>query len=84
MSSLSTRSTFDFVEAPAIVHADTLDWEFAADVIVVGLGAAGAAAAIEAADHGASVLVLDRLNGGGASALSGGVIYAGGGTRQQR
>lgn len=84
MSSLSTRSTFDFVEAPAIVDADTLDWDLTADVVVVGLGAAGAAAAIEAADQGASVLVLDRLNGGGASALSGGVIYAGGGTRQQR
>ena len=30
------------------------------DVIVVGFGAAGAAAAIEAADRGATVLVLDR------------------------
>lgn len=53
------------------------------DVIVVGYGDAGAAAAIEAADHGARVLVLDRSHGGGASALSGGVVYAGGGTRQQ-
>jgi len=54
------------------------------DVIVVGYGDAGAAAAIEAADNGARVLVLDRAYGGGASALSGGVVYAGGGTRQQR
>lgn len=54
------------------------------DVIVVGYGDAGAAAAIEAADNGARVLVLDRSYGGGASALSGGVVYAGGGTRQQR
>lgn len=53
------------------------------DVIVVGFGAAGAAAAIEAADHGKSVLVLDRGYGGGATALSGGIVYAGGGTRQQ-
>ena len=53
------------------------------DVIVVGFGAAGAAAAIEAADRGARVLVLDRSYGGGASALSGGVVYAGGGTRLQ-
>lgn len=59
-------------------------WDKEADVVVVGLGAAGAAAAIEAGDRGASVLVLDRLNGGGASAISGGVVYAGGGTRQQR
>ena len=54
------------------------------DVVVVGFGGAGAAAAIEAADNGARVLVLDRSYGGGASALSGGVVYAGGGTAQQR
>lgn len=53
------------------------------DVIVVGYGIAGAAAAIEAADNGAHVLVLDRGYGGGASALSGGIVYAGGGTAQQ-
>jgi 3-oxo-5alpha-steroid 4-dehydrogenase len=55
-----------------------------ADVVVVGFGAAGACAAIEAAAAGAEVVVLDRFTGGGATALSGGVIYAGGGTPQQR
>ncbi|HSB96071.1 MAG TPA: FAD-binding protein [Spongiibacteraceae bacterium] len=59
-------------------------WDQTVDVAVVGLGAAGACAALEAAEGGAQVLVLDRLNGGGASALSGGVMYAGGGSRQQR
>jgi 3-oxo-5alpha-steroid 4-dehydrogenase len=54
------------------------------DVIVVGFGAAGATAAIEAADAGARVLVLDRGYGGGATALSGGVVYAGGGTPYQK
>lgn len=54
------------------------------DVIVVGFGAAGAAAAIEAADHGARVLVLDRGYGGGATALSGGIVYAGAGTAEQQ
>ena len=53
------------------------------DVIVVGFGVAGVTAAIEAADAGARVLALDRGYGGGASALSGGVVYAGGGTRYQ-
>lgn len=53
------------------------------DVIVVGFGLAGAASAIEAADRGARVLVLDSSYGGGASALSGGVVYAGGGTKYQ-
>ena len=59
-------------------------WDLEADVVVVGFGAAGACAALEAAASGASVLVLDRFGGGGATALSGGVVYAGGGTPQQR
>jgi 3-oxo-5alpha-steroid 4-dehydrogenase len=59
-------------------------WDAAADVVVVGFGAAGACAAIEAVDAGADVLVLDRFNGGGATAISGGIVYAGGGTRHQQ
>jgi 3-oxo-5alpha-steroid 4-dehydrogenase len=55
-------------------------WDERADVVVVGFGAAGACAAIEAADAGVNVLVLDRFGAGGATALSGGVVYAGGGT----
>ncbi|MDZ7886427.1 MAG: FAD-binding protein [Mycobacterium sp.] len=54
------------------------------DVVVVGFGAAGACAAIAAAENGARVLVVDRALGGGASALSGGIVYAGGGTPYQR
>lgn len=57
--------------------------EVVADVVVVGFGAAGAAAAIEAAEQGASVVAIDRWGRGGASARSGGVIYLGGGTPQQ-
>ena len=53
-------------------------------MLVVGFGAAGASAAIEAAHAGASVIVADRFGGGGASAKSGGVVYAGGGTRFQK
>jgi 3-oxo-5alpha-steroid 4-dehydrogenase len=60
------------------------DWDVQADVVVVGFGAAGACAALEAAAAGRRVLVLDRFDGGGATALSGGVVYAGGGTPQQR
>jgi 3-oxo-5alpha-steroid 4-dehydrogenase len=58
--------------------------EQVADVVVVGFGAAGACAAIEAARAGAEVLLVDRFRGGGATALSGGVVYAGGGTSIQR
>ncbi|HEX5770288.1 MAG TPA: FAD-binding protein [Nocardioidaceae bacterium] len=59
-------------------------WDAEADVVVVGFGAAGACAAIEAADGGADVMVLDRFMGGGATAISGGIVYAGGGTSHQR
>lgn len=61
--------------------------EFAAeaDVVVVGLGAAGACAAIEAAGAGARVLVLERASGGGGTtAVSDGMMYFGGGTSLQR
>ncbi|GAA3530746.1 FAD-binding protein [Amycolatopsis ultiminotia] len=57
--------------------------ELGADVVIIGAGAAGACAAIEAADAGAEVLLVDRFAGGGASRVSGGVVYAGGGTPQQ-
>jgi succinate dehydrogenase/fumarate reductase flavoprotein subunit len=52
---------------------------------VVGLGAAGAAAALEASACGADTLVLERAGGGGGtSAMSGGVLYLGGGTGLQK
>ncbi len=59
-------------------------WEAEADVLVVGLGCAGASAAIEAHDAGADVIILERSGGGGGtSANSGGLIYMGGGTPVQ-
>lgn len=54
------------------------------DMLVVGFGAAGSAAALEAAERGLDVLLVDRFGGGGASWLSGGIVYAGGGTRHQK
>ena len=57
----------------------TEDW----DLVVIGLGAAGVCAAIEAAEAGLKVAALDRFEGGGATAISGGVVYAGGGTSVQ-
>ena len=58
-------------------------WDDVADLVVVGLGAAGITAAIEAREHGADVVLLDRFEGGGATSISGGVFYAGGGTHIQ-
>ena len=55
-------------------------WDHEADVVVIGFGAAGACASIEAAEAGASVILFERNSGsGGASGLSGGEIYIGGG-----
>lgn len=55
-------------------------WDFETDVIVLGFGAAGACAALEAARAGARVLLIESAAGnGGTSALSGGEIYLGGG-----
>ncbi|MEM7138397.1 MAG: FAD-binding protein [Myxococcota bacterium] len=67
-----------------LTDPETESWDDVTDVVVVGLGAAGASAAIEARDQGAEVVVLDRFDGGGATAMSGGVFYAGGGTHIQQ
>lgn len=73
------------IEPPrAVADAADIDWDQTSDLVVVGWGAAGAAAALEAREHGLQVLALDRAKGGGATALSGGVVYAGGGTSTQK
>jgi succinate dehydrogenase/fumarate reductase flavoprotein subunit len=60
--------------------ADVTNWDIETDVAVIGFGAAGACAAIEAAAAGAQVTLFERNSGsGGASGLSGGEIYIGGG-----
>src|SRR4029079_5786295 len=59
-------------------------WDDTADVVVVGFGCAGACAAIAAREAEADALVLERAGGGGGtSAMSGGLIYLGGGTPVQ-
>jgi 3-oxo-5alpha-steroid 4-dehydrogenase len=65
--------------------ADVPMWDEQADVVVVGFGAAGSAAAFESAQSGAETLVLERAGAaGGAAAMSDGFIYLGGGTPEQR
>ncbi|WP_179405060.1 FAD-dependent oxidoreductase [Burkholderia guangdongensis] len=70
------------------VHlSDVRHWDAEHDVVIVGFGAAGACAAIEAATAGADTLIVERASShGGTSALSGGEIYLGGsgGTPAQR
>jgi len=59
-------------------------WDDEADIVVVGFGGAGACAALEAAECGADVLIVERFGGGGATNASGGIVYTGGGTRYQK
>jgi len=54
-----------------------LNWEIEKDVVVVGFGAAGAVAAINAHDHGATTIVLEKMkHPGGSSILAGGAMKA--------
>ncbi|MGB8364944.1 MAG: FAD-binding protein [Rhizomicrobium sp.] len=72
---------------PALVvdNPDGFAWDESCDVLVVGVGLAGASATLRAAeDRNLSVIAIDRGMGGGASKLSGGVIYMGGGTKAQK
>ena len=72
---------------PLGLETPQLKGEHSCDVAVIGFGATGACAAIEAARAGARVLLFERNSGsGGASGLSGGEIYIGGngGTEVQR
>ncbi len=62
-----------------------LSFDRSADVIVIGGGVSGLAAAIHARDGGASVIVIDSNHDiGGHGMLSGGQIVLGGGTANQK
>ncbi|OAJ53190.1 delta 4, 5-alpha steroid dehydrogenase [Paraburkholderia ginsengiterrae] len=83
-SSSSEQGFATPVEAPLVVDDPArMRWDDVCDVLVAGFGAAGACAALEAAAAGAKVRIVERFEGGGASAKSGGVVYAGGGTQYQ-
>jgi succinate dehydrogenase/fumarate reductase flavoprotein subunit len=48
-------------------------WDNEADIVIIGYGGAGAAAAIDAADAGAKVLILEKMpHGGGNTGVAGG------------
>ena len=62
-------------------------WDIGTDVVVIGFGAAGSCAAIEAREAGAEVHVFEVAAApGGSASWSGGEVYVGGsgGTRVQR
>lgn len=72
---------------PAASQAATapVQWDREADIVVVGSGAAGTAAAIVAKEAGASVILLEaQPHTGGHAICSGGNIPLGGGTSVQK
>jgi len=61
-----------------------VNWELEADVVVVGAGATGLPAAIQAIEDGASVIVVEaNWDVGGHAIVSGGNVALGGGTSAQ-
>ncbi len=81
----ANQSTLDvetMKEVEVMISAE--DVVMQADVVIVGSGAAGLSAAISAAQNGASVIVLEKLDRlGGSTITSSGLIYAGGTTLQE-
>ena len=77
--------TANRVEAARIVaDPQAEEWDATCDVLVVGVGLAGVCAALRTAeDAGLQVIAIDRGEGGGASKLSGGIVYMGGDTPAQ-
>jgi 3-oxo-5alpha-steroid 4-dehydrogenase len=73
------------IDAP--LHLEVPDdhvWDEETDMVIVGLGGAGIAAALQALEDGLSVIAVDQYAGGGSTKANGGVYYAGGGTSIQR
>ena len=60
-------------------------WDLSADLVTIGAGTAGLAAAVSALDHGASVIMVEEnVDIGGHGMCSGGNVHLGGGTSNQR
>lgn len=78
-------STGDDAGLATTGSAADVEWAKEADVVVVGFGGAGSAAAIEAARGGAQVVLLEELaNPGGSTAACGGFIMMGGTKLQEQ
>lgn len=77
---VTTRSMFSLLFSIFLICAITptvLAGSYKADVVIVGAGGAGLAAAIEAASRGSSVIVAELdSNYGGTAAMSGGGCFA--------
>lgn len=78
-------ATLNVDAAAPLARAEVRHWDIEADLLIVGSGIAGVAAAIEARRHSVDALMLERQHvPGGSSSISGGVCYLGGGTPLQK
>lgn len=68
----------------AVGASDDVAWTAETDVVVVGFGGAGAAAAIEAKNAGAEVIMLEMNDAGGGSTIANGGFIMMGGTDLQK
>lgn len=66
-------------EAKSVNFHQVREWDYTADVVVVGYGAAGGNAAVAAHDAGAKVLVLEKMPmaGGNSGVCLGGMVIPG-------
>ncbi|MDB5583600.1 MAG: hypothetical protein JWR80_8776 [Bradyrhizobium sp.] len=87
----ATTNSLDFArgftrveDAHVVASADEIQWDAGGDFVVIGYGGAGVAAALQGAELGLDVLALERFEGGGSTAMNGGIFYAGGGTSIQK
>lgn len=81
----SGASKADLVPQDGKIAAEVREAEYTADLIVIGAGGAGMSAAIEAADNGATVVILEKMPvAGGNTLLSGAEMAAPGNWLQEK
>lgn len=90
LAGCAPKSAASVAEASAVgtargVDPASIEWEYEADVVIVGSGSGGTCAAIEAAEAGADVIIFEKNEAmyGGNSALCGGYMLAAGWSTQE-
>ncbi len=78
-------SSLGLEAAAPLRRSEVRHWHQTTDLLIVGSGAGGVSAAIEARRGGLEALMLEKFQvPGGSSSISGGVCYLGGGTPLQK